>query len=379
MKHLILLICLLISIGLCGQTRKGNWYLSGNTAVAGQHVTGTQTSVYSPTAELYGRSNLSATSFRSGYFLSNRLLVGTRLDYLRTIARDYYVTNESNRLSLKPFVRYYILDGSSRRSLAVFGELGFGTISFGAGDRYETDFHLGLGAELPLAPGILGTANLNYDANAWGINFTNLTLGLNVLTGQLQDSPATAPLRRGTFTTSGRLGSVAYGRNKSGDDVAAELQVRLSPQLGYFILDGLLLEAAVTFDYRTYRSDSRYRFHYAAAFDSYALDAGLTARYYVLQRGRLLPYAEVGLSYLQQRNHTGMRAVLVDGPKLRALPWRAGAGLSYILSPQLALDLSGVYQRGTTKRLRDSWTNNQPQRRLQGTVGLRFFLPAAGR
>ena len=375
----LFVFCLLLTFALAAQTRKGNFYVAGGTTASYQFTnkpstTGGDGLSLNRPDDLTG---FQATSFRSGYFLTNRLLVGTRVDYLNAAADQGYLFPESNRLSLKPFARYYILErGSAERPLAVFGELGFGTFAVGRGDNYETDFHLGAGAELGLTAGVLGTANLNYNANAYGLNYTNLNVGLNVLTGQLSAPTATTRLRAGTITTNGQWLHLAYGRMERGEQQHTALHLNLTPRLGYFVLDNLLIESSLNLDYVDLQdrigSDRIIPDGVGRGTD---LRVDLSARYYALQLGHLLPFVGAGIGY----RNLDQEDVIVNGfidRTLRSRHWRADVGASYMLSNALALDLSGSYLREHAGRADGGpgIFDLQDRATWRTEVGLRFFL-----
>ena len=367
-KLLLLTLCLVLTLSLSAQERKGNWYLSGNTQLA-YNSTKSGDDTFSQQTEGVGFS-----SFRSGYFITNRLLLGTRTEYASRSNDPNQFGGARNSLVFQPFVRYYFLDAGAK-PISFFGELGFGTIGFGEGYGFETDFHLGLGAERALAPGVLATANLNYDANADGINYTNLVIGLNVLSGQLAGIGRTASVEAGTFSAAGQLLNAAYGRNSSGGLTDADLRINVSPQVGYFLLDGLLVEAAVDFTYSDVSSERNLGFSPLTNFRLYDLRAGVQARYYVLQRGRLLPFVSAGIGYTRLQQETeqqGSSQVEIYRPF-----WKLGAGASYFLSPQLAIDLTASYDRGAM-RFRSGGRQlgvDLPERGLNVAASLRFFLP----
>ena len=374
MKLTTLLLFCFVTLTLSAQTRKGSLYLSGNTALEYLDVDNEAEEFSSLLSRAQDFSGVTATSFRTGYFLTNRLLVGTRINYSDAASVRNHQFAGSNSVFLKPFVRYYFLDLGAK-PLSFFGELGFGTIGVGGGDGYETDFHLGVGAELPVAPGILGTINLNYDANAWGLNFTNLNLGLNALTGQLAANGALTPVGVSTLTAVGQVGNVAYGRTSRGGKVDSELRINLSPRVGYFVFDGFLLEAEVILT----RDESRFEigsgFNPTSDFNSSNLEANLRARYYVLRRGPLLPFASLGAGYRRLVESEDNRSDdFVQG--IESYFWKAGVGATYFLSPHLAVDLSAEYDRGSvgyTERANSDLTATE--KRLNATAALRFFLP----
>ncbi len=366
---------LLLTLTLFAQDRKGSVYLSGNTAAEYSRLSFSNfRSVYTPLNALQRFEGLRFNS-QSGYFLTNRLVVGSRVNYFAT--PDIYNDNYSayDVLTLSPFVRYYFLDGAAPKT-SFFGEAGFGTVGFGKAEDFKNDYHLGVGAERRLAAGILGTARLNYtaDAKVSGASFTDLTLGLNVLTGQLAPATADAPVTAGTFSATGQLGRATYGNRTKGDYQLRDVAVELSPRIGYFVLNGLLLEADVTLTYLAHRYRSLIQDYSPYTFRNYSLDASLQARYYILQHGRMLPYVGAGIGYVRTSyRYAGDSYEQKQG--YASFPWKAAAGASFFLSPQLAIDLAAGYARGRAESLNDLFGYAEgSERQLQFSTGLRFFL-----
>ncbi|WP_420458809.1 outer membrane protein [Neolewinella sp.] len=371
MKTYLFSLCMLLAFTLTAQERKGNFYLSGNTALQYSKVERDLDQLSGGARVSQRVTGLRFESFRSGYFLTNRLLVGARADYAGVSRDQRQWIGGRTTLAFQPFVRYYFLDLGAR-PLSVFGELGFGTVGVGDGSGFETDFHLGLGAELTLAPGILGTANLNYDAYAYGLNYTVLNLGLNVLTGQLRGTTKTASVGAGTLTAAGQLASLAYGRTASGGLAESNLLVRLSPRVGYLVLDGLLVEADLGVSYESYRSERDFSSSFFGDLTTADLTAGVRGRYYFLQRSRLLPFAGAGIGYRRLRQEVGGLGNSVER-RSRTSTWRLGAGAAYFFSPQLALDLTVEYNSGTGRSA--SGLVAAADREWGGALALRFFLP----
>ncbi|MBB4078002.1 opacity protein-like surface antigen [Lewinella aquimaris] len=376
MKSHLLFALLLLTLTLAAQDREGNVYLSGNTGLEYSKLGSKDASIYGyPTNLLQRFAGIRAHSFRSGYFLSNRFLLGARVDYINPTADPTYRYDYEGALRVKPFLRYYFLDHKSA-PLSFFGELGFSTLGLGNATRFETDFHLGLGAELVVGPGVLGTANLNYDANADGVNYTNLVVGLNALTGQLQGAPTVASVRKGTFSSHGPYGRIAYGRNQSGINLTANFSLALTPRIGYFLLDGLMVEAAIDLLHNQYRVERDRANFNQGDLSLTDTELGVLLHYYPLRQGKVLPYVNAGWGYLELRQKVeginGRFDETVSSPV-----WQAGVGALYFLSSQLALDLALNYNTGNAS-FKDGtpFVDGIQQRQFRGAVGLRFYLPA---
>jgi opacity protein-like surface antigen len=377
MRYAILCFSLFSALSLSAQYDRGQGYFSGSTAGAWQRTE--YSFPNNPGGPNFGTPedirSLDFRSFRAGYFPLDRLLIGAQLDYLNLFNDANSFSNDMGRLLLNPFARYYFLAGTERR-VNLFGELGFGTVGIGDADGFETDFHLGAGAEVQLSPGILGTANLNYNANAWGLNFTTLDLGLNVLTGQLADWGTLDPTAAGTLTARGSLGSVSYGRMKRGEAVDSDFTFRLAPSVGYFVARGLHVELGTDLLINRQLDEIGGGVPELSDRSTLAAEIDLDVRYYPLTRGRLLPYLTAGIGrFLQRRVFTAPQGRFQQDDTSGV--WRAGAGFSYFYSPHLALDVAVRYERGEEVFTNLDIFNRRTLNfnRVGLAAGLRFFLP----
>ncbi len=198
----------------------------------------------------------------------------------------------------------------------------------------------------------------------------------NALTGQLQGAPTVASINQGTVTSNGQYGRVAYGRNQSGRNLTAEFSLELTPRLGYFVLDGLLVEAAIGLRHIAYKLEGdRTMFNQIEVAQTDA-ELGVLVHYYPLRQGRLLPYVNAGWGYLRLQQETQGFNGQANATVASAV-WQAGAGALYFLSSQLAVDLTVNYNTGEAKFGSDLISSSGlRERQLRGGVGLRFFLPA---
>ena len=375
MRILLFAAALCATLSLTAQQR-GGFYLSGDTRAAYTDLTDNpERLAYWVSNPLRRPTGLLAQSYRSGYFLTKRLLLGSRVGYVRR-ERDYHYSYSDGAVLVQPFVRYYFL-GTEASELSLFGELGFGTIGIGDADGFETDFHLGLGAERGVAAGVLATANLNYNANASGTNLTDLTIGLNVLTGQLATATSDAPLAAGTLSLDGRLGTVAYGRNGNSSQRTVMASVDLAPRVGYFVRDGLLVEADLAFSYGKEEMTGSNAFWVYDLHDA-SLDLGVAARYYPLRSGRLLPYAGAGVSYLRSSERFSFGDGQYQNMAYRAAPVALTLGADFFLAPQVALDVAARYRSGSINYPAGGQIAHNKLRELQVMAGLRFFFGPAG-
>ena len=375
MRYFCTGIFLLFTLTLSAQYDRGRGYFSGNTT-GSWRVTEYQLPMIPGIPDIGGPTKVRTTEFRSlrtGYFLLDRLLIGARLDYFRRVDPSSS-SNDFGFLLLQPFARYYVTADPDRR-VNFFGELGFGTVGIGDADGFETDFHLGTGAEIRLRPGILGTANLNYNANASGLNFTTLDLGLNVLTGQLAGTSLPAQLAAGTLTVNGNLGNLAYGRMQRGEAVDSDLAMRFTPSVGFFVARGVVLELGTDLVVRRQKDQIGRGPASFRELSFSGVDLNFDARYYPLARGRLLPYLTAGIEQrFQRRTFTEQGRSFNQDDTSGA--WRAGGGLSYFFSPHLALDAAVRYEQGGEPTADSIFPGPITDfSRVAVAAGVRFFLP----
>jgi len=364
-KPLTLVLFLSLSLSLSAQYQKGNWYYDGTTGMAFENSVGDV---------FFDYSTLSAYSYQLGGFLTNRLLVGSRINFLFSVPQA--PNDQIQRLQFKPFARYYF-PGGDRRKVSFFGELGFGTLDLLEDSGFETDFHFGGGAETSLAPGLLGTARLVYNANASGLNFTDLRFGLNVLTGQLENDGSAVSLRRGTITADANFGTISYGRMSRNGMTDYQLRVDLSPKVGLFFMDGLLAEGSISL--RQFSSQT-FTDNHTTGFEAQTLRLtdigfGVDLSYYLKQDGRTFPYLTAGAGFLSTSVTSAVRTV--EPPitiSTSEINWRVGAGFDYFLSPNISFNGEVRYQRGQILLPQFQLATIQPQKNVRVEAGFRFYM-----
>ncbi|WP_020570353.1 outer membrane protein [Neolewinella persica] len=362
MKSIITLFLILFTLALSAQNQKGNWYLDGSTSAGYGRSVGRSS---------FNLSGFSATTSRAGYFFTDRLLIGTGVRFVSLGGQGGF-QGETN-LQLRPFARYYFLGGDQRK-VNFFGEFGFGTFNLFSGrEGFETDFNLGGGAEISLLPGVLGTLNLRYDANASGLNFTTLAFGFNVLTGQLENTGGAVSLREGTITTRGRLGAISYGRMSSNGLVDQSTVINLMPWIGFFLSDRLMLEGGLDISYGSSSREIGGFNQGRTTFSGASAGANINLRYYLKKEGTFFPYLMAGGGFIFNNNRFS-NDFGESNESSQTVPLRLGAGASYFLSPNLALDVEFAYNRSdqiSQFQIASELSNS----RIGLGVGFRFFLP----
>ncbi len=320
-------------------------------------------------------SYLRGTTHRSGYFLTHRLLIGARAEYLHFYLNNGLNARDNPSLQVQPFLRYYFLDLGRQEKISLFGEVGVGTFTLDEGPLFEKDAHLGLGAEAGLAPGVVGTVAVSYYHMKSGRNAVSLNFGLNLLTGQLARAGSSTPLGRGTWVTDGQVGRVLIGVGDQSAFAGHQLSLQLRPRLGYVFLPGLLLEVAADWQRQVSNPGYDRNIDYLGQYPFDRRTLSVQMRYYPLRQGRrLFPFLSIGAGGEQLR-HNGV----YGGPvslRYSAPNIGAGTGASYFISDQVALDLSTTYRRELISEPERiiRYGTELPKERFTGEIGLRYFL-----
>jgi opacity protein-like surface antigen len=357
-----LFVFFLFTTALTAQYEKGSWYLDGNSSAL----------LSLPLGDDFRSTEFSAQAFRAGYFFTDRLLVGSQISVSASAgndSRDGYFG-----LELRPFARYYF-PGGKKRKVSYFGEVGFGAIAPSSSNfSAEADFHFGGGAEIQLFPGVVGTAMLRYDGNSRPLNTTSLSFGTNLLLGQLEKFEGEAPLRAGTFSTTGSLGGLSLSVQGSDRESNRSGGGYLAPNIGYFLADGLMAEGKLSITYFGLRVPLSTNQTPPEARSTNILNTSLefNLRYYLKKSGFLLPYVTGGAGYQAYRTKTTDDTSRERVDEIDTFFYQAGAGASWFLSPNIALNGSILYR--SVNYDGNNFTAVIEQDAVRSEVGLRFFL-----
>ncbi|WP_116106593.1 outer membrane beta-barrel protein [Lewinella sp. IMCC34191] len=316
-----------------------------------------------------------------GYFVTDRLLVGTRFDLRRMKAEMPWTADQQFRYTdtwsaLRPFLRYYPL-ASGDRKWSVFGEVGFGRIGLEGYTGFETDFHLAAGTEYRLGEGLLATARLAYNGYASDLNYTTLEIGPRILINELHGVSGRPRLTRGTLMTRGPLfrGSVGHMRRQEQDWL--DYRFEISPSVGYFPVNGLAVVAEVDWQIDgeyNYLEDNNW-FRRTANHVTADFRASLGLRYYPIRSSRLLPFAGAFLGHY--RYEYDYEHPQGDDTRVKALTYRGTVGGTYFLSDRVALEANLSYTR-QDERMHwgympaGSWSDQETDR-LVATAGFTVF------
>ena len=382
MKHLSTLVFLLfVALNLGAQSDRRGLYLDGGNPLlryASSNLP--RVGANAPSADFDSRlDELSAQVVPVGYFISRRVMVGARLAYhqgdYRYLHTGYQFPESENTATIRPFLRYYPLRARDRKWDA-FAELGFGRLGLKGNSGWETDFHLAAGVERRLAPGVLATARLSYNAFATDLNYTVLEIGPRILPSALGAVSDSAPLRAGTLFSRGQLLRGSFGHmDRQGRDWT-DFNLRLTPSGGYFVIDGLAVTADFDLEIRGSSNEIRSDFFGGAEeSNGYSVEGAVGLAYFPLRAGRLLPHLAASYGYY---------AAKLDGPGSDFTPSEAkgplarlGIGATYFLSDAVALEGSASYTSYNEQLAGNTGlpTRNQARNVLSAQAGFAIYLP----
>ncbi|PPK88707.1 outer membrane protein with beta-barrel domain [Neolewinella xylanilytica] len=381
MRTLICLLGFLLLTEVCFaqvQYRQGTVYVDGASSLTlsnNKYLQPENTWSDPPRPEF---NRLGIAPGQVGVFAFDRLLVGAYANYGYGWYGDHFFDGsrgDYHSYRVNPFLRYYILAGSER-NWNLFAELGFGTWSSNLSSGFETDFHVGVGVDVPLWPGVVGTAKLDYNAYAEGLNYTTFGIRGNLLLGQL-GTRMQQPMAKGSWMTKSDLVSASIGHMRRGDNDWVNYGYSFHPTVGYFVVDGLLLSGLASVSYSRNQNDIQPTsiFGTNANLRHVSLDTELEARYYPWRNGKFLPYAALALGYSSREFESGQPDTDVINDE-SSTQWRAAAGLSYFLGQNVALEVSAAYQRQARKvDFNDGFTGSPNEYRdISLQTGFAFYF-----
>lgn len=346
MKHLITLALLCLTFTLSAQSRQGKVLLSGNTSVS-----------VSPVGGLDNGLSWNVNTARAGYFFTDRLLVGTDVD----ISTIYFNLDFIEQVKFKPFLRYYLANPSNKK-INYFAQLGFGTIGdFEFDTNYETDFHFGAGAEYRYSNDLSAEALLRYNANASGLNFTELSLRINTFIGG-GNGKSVNPLLRGALMINPTGGSLQLGLR--GRDNTSQFIGDLTLGGGFMVTDHLLVETEINFFRDALASDNVFLSRVGVPRTT-SFGTRVGGRY-LLGKGRLRPFAMAGTSLaVFRRAFNDFNGIPITPLSTTTANAYLGTGAFIGLTERVVFDGNVIYNAALSDNANSNWN-------LQ--LGLKVFL-----
>ncbi len=276
-----------------------------------------------------------------GYLFSHRFLAGAALR-----AAVGGVSGEiQTDFDLLPFARYYFNPLAKR--FHVFGE-----VEMADWDHFTAN--VGVGLNYFLAPGIGWETRLSSPLTD-GFREVGLSSGLTLYfdpQARKNWSAVQSGIGRGTLL----LGSTFVNRISNLN--AGRFRIGLTPQIGYFLTDRLVLGASVGY----YYTRSRFTFPERTV-DTKIVQLSPLLRYYLTsgpRRGQWFVEAQPTWQWLSSRS----TAAAIPDEKGWQFGFNAGAGVNLFLTKNVALELGLRYE---------DWPDGRGKA-LQGRVGINYFL-----
>lgn len=345
LKSLFLIICLSISQFLSAQLSTNDQIWSG-----GLQLYGTDT-----------RTNFQANSSFQ-HFLNRRFSIGGQLG----ISGSSQLGGE--QILLAPEIRYYF--NPSAKGLNWFASLGsqfeiYSDRELTAGTHFQ--LKPGFGANINLASDLALESKFSVNFNRIGTNsfFTKPSLSLEASLVHLaknkgQDATISSlKTAKGNWLIGGGLLRMDYSNIGS----VKNLEINVSPSLGYFVLDRLLIGADLAFNYNHLKTDFTL---VESNIDSRGLGMSISpfVRYYTAKpQQNIQPYLELRSSLSYHENRLGPNS---SNPLTlsRNFSTFIGGGVDIFLNEHTALE-AGL-------NLGKDLTTGQTQLGVQ--IGLKFFL-----
>ena len=317
MKTALTLVLLFLSLTyLHAQIQKGDLLLTLG-GVGGINGGGNIGAAFYDTELGLGEVNVLPTL---GYALSNRTVLGTTAGFTASLGEGAEAA-----FYIKPYARYYILN---KEKLGLFAQVA--TDFFTQDGRVIfNEVNLTVGAQLPVAPGILFGPTLDYNLGGprgrvnFGANF-EVRLGRNTYT----EDPVVAGFGKGSIMLGTQLLSLSHNKwiTQGGLVVGGHyfLTDRLTAVLNVGLGGGRL-------DYGTSSFPRSYRFN--------DFSVGLGSRYYLTTQRRLVWFAEGGVGYRRGyvRNNSGGQEVTTRSDNFSL---SAGGGAQYFLRQNVSFELA---------------------------------------
>ncbi|RTQ53682.1 hypothetical protein EJV47_02800 [Hymenobacter gummosus] len=185
--------------------------------------------------------------------------------------------------------------------------------------------------------------------------------------------PTLAQTERGSKLIGVTVGNVRYTTYNYNE--RKEYSARLTPSVGWFVADNLLLGAGLNLGYEGYRSEQQ-ALNYAFSVRSRDLGVGLQPqlRYYLPagSKHRLFGHLSGGLTrYWSRLEITENQTPSTTRSKYTERFIYGGLGYNYFLSPNVALEALAGYRRTNDLEL-----STVPAGAVSVQLGLSVFLPA---
>ena len=194
--------------------------------------------------------------------------------------------------------------------------------------------------------------------------------------------PALAQIPRGTSMIGGSISLSRTESNQSSGNKSSLTSFGVQPGYGLFLIDNLCVGASVGLDWNKAKDDPAIS-QDGVIIKSRSLSAGPFVRYYVPIHDKLYAFAHASYNWQRFRTETTYTNSLGANPAGPIIPpivskttlntLALGAGVSYFLNPNIALEAAVSYSREVFKDP-DPESNTNVTARQRNTDGLALSL-----
>lgn len=336
MYRLLILGFVLFSLNLSAQYERGNWYLSGNSAIEA----GNQSTVVDS-------DFLPQSASRTGLFLLDRLLVG------------------GNVLNPAVFVRYY-QPLKPQSKISAFAELNVAG-DFSSRQGFSLTYQPAIGLEYQLSPDLLLSAKLQASLAGGAVSRTSLQFGINTVIGRSGLAPSQNLLSKGAIFIDPNIGEIALGNYNLSSGQLGWLNYNLHFGGGIMLTDRVALDGSLSAS--NYRSEFYY-LNPPSLYKTTTIAADLGLRYFLSEKGKFRPYVGAGLNAQYENRVVDYEDSGRPDEREEHLglsPYLKLGGL-FFLSDKVALDASLEYN------FRDDISSRAAASQLGLGAGVKIFL-----
>lgn len=285
MRFALLVLCLisLLSIqDLSGQDRKGKFWVNG---ALGRNLIEDGTS----------------TSNKIGYFLHDKLLVGSEITSSFIYSQESILDIEA---TISPFVRLYFGNSEWRP----YGEamLNLPLIP----NREEVTGKVSVGVDREIVQGVLVGIEMAYNVNSTFAPDLSLGVNLNALLGGYDaQNAASEQLRKGSWSFGGDPLNLTFRRR----DISSLnfYRIQLRPEFAHFLTNKLMVDVGVEMDFSRYNFDAPVRVSSSLPRSSFYLSAEVGLRRYFTTAKKVNFFVQGGLRFFNE--NTKRELLLNDG------------------------------------------------------------------
>lgn len=195
---------------------------------------------------------------------------------------------------------------------------------------------------------------------------------------------ASAQTQSGNFMLGGNIGFSSTKEKDKVDNTTTEgprnTSLYLSPNIGYFIMDGLALGVNINYGRTVSKyEEDRPRGVLERKYTYNAFTFGPMLRYYYMlgDKAAVFAHANAGFGSLSSKEKIGNTTR--ENPSVKLQTLRVGPGLAYFITPSVAAEATLLYGSDRLKRKQDTGAEiSERENGVYFNIGLQVFLGGGG-